>query len=761
MKSKSSSFPFDDVTAQSSSTKSIPRKTEEFVNYIEYLATSPQLDHSKISQHLLQFLKLPKLKADHKSTILYALRNLNLPEDFWSSFLPSIKADLTENSKNIEETLYALCSCPPSCLLKEFHNFQFVNPYLTSKTTGIRFTAFYLLYNFRNFIKVDDEIVNQTLHQLKENSPRLIFLALNLLTFYINIDFPNIAETIALYTSDLIQVVYTHGHLLNIKHLSFILNHIHPSIQTLISFLPHVSISSACFLMSTLPACHDFARISDFPASAVLPNIIDIISHPYSDGMRTELLVTALRIIKISQNHHFFERIRDILFASNQVYELEVTSLFADVIPTQNDISQVLAKANESSNMKVFFNDLVAISSLIALRDSKDISTEVLKLLSKQDEMTHWKLAASCIATYMWYQRSFFVKQIQGIFEVCSAINDKGIRSLFLIFLAQFAPTHLNVPLLQSIKSIIIGKQSEEIKRSKFQITGESNDSLPSLLKFELVRSFVQIAPKDEIDSISSLLNQPIYKIIIERAIEQREKLQKETRRRASTPSSTLQNIDEEPPIPPFICCDVTEVGQIAYALAYPSSGSTLDFQGVHRDFVEVSPIYHALTIEIASVIVPKYRSLCLDLRLSAKGVVPSITIIFQVPATLTPPQVPEWTITDLNEGSKVTKRFSFTVNNLSNPFAMIRVEQEGVRVLEIKVCLPLIDFFRKVEPDRDIAKYIWNGLHHEKKGVKLPNSIWVSPQGVIAVRRGITRATEAEYLDMLASAQETRATIE
>ena len=246
--------------------------------------------------------------------------------------------------------------------------------------------------------------------------------------------------------------------------------------------------------------------------------------------------------------------------------------------------------------------------------------------------------------------------------------------------------------------------------------------------------------------------------------MKKRLQLQQNATGNASRKSSLLPNTlqqDATIPLSPFLHVNVIDLGLLASGLYYPSTLPVTSIGGKRREFIEISPVYHALTVEISSTVVPSDRSLSVELRLSAKGVVPSLSVSFNVPVSLTPPQVPEWSINSLNEGSKVTQNYTFTINKLTNPFGLIHIVQDGANVLDIKVCLPLIDMFDMITPDPDIERNIWQALRFQRTNVPLKDAMWVNGEGCIAVKNNVARASSEELLNMIPSAIETHAVVD
>ncbi|KAK8875947.1 hypothetical protein M9Y10_006125 [Tritrichomonas musculus] len=761
-----SQLPFDNVSTQTDTVKAIPHRPEEFVHYVEYLATSPQLDLSAVSARIYQFLNLSRIKPEKRQTVLFAIRDMQLPEDFWQQMLPQFKTELTNaDHKFTEAILMAISSAPPNCIVQTFNNFNFILPYLENDSEHICYAAFYVLYKFRNYIKINTQIVQLTLKQLTSKLTQLCFLAVYLIKFYISIDFQDIGNIIRPYYNDLKRIIYVNGHIINVNLLYFILKLIHPSIQDIISILPHVSYPIAGFLIAAMPSCHDFTHIVDVPSDSIMPFIVDVINHPYCDGIVMELLITALQIVKMSQNNHFFDRITQHMLNSKSS-KIQVISLFADVAKSLKELSRLLSKAYQSAKDSNFFYILVAISSFLATKDNIDITKELMKLLSSESDSRYWRLAASCVAYYTWHQKHYVLDQIQNILEVVKQINDLSTRSLFLVYLADIVPVHLRADLIAAMKHSLFSnsdKSGQMITTTKndFKIR-DKDDSISILLKIQLVSALSAISSESDLDDIVQELTQPIYMLAMQNGMKMRQQ-QNESRPSGRKESLSPSTVPQKNSIPlsPFIHINVIDLGLLASGLYYPSTLPVASIGGKRREFIEISPVYHALTVEIATVVVPSDRSLSIELRLSAKGVIPSLSVSFNVPVTLTPPQVPEWSINSLNEGSKVTQNYTFTINKLINPFGMIHIVQDGASVLDIKVCLPLIDMFEMITPDPDIERNIWQALRFQRTNVPLKDAMWVSTEGCIAVKNNVARASSEELLNMIPSALETHAVVD
>lgn len=762
-----SQLPFDNVSTQTDTAKSIPHRPEEFVHYVEYLATSPQLDLSAVSARIYQFLNLNRIKPEKRQTVLFAIRDMQLPEDFWQQMLPQFKTELANSDpKFTEAILMAISSAPPNCIVQTFNNFNFILSYLESDKENIRYAAFYTLYKFRNYIKIDSKIVQLTLDQLNSKISQLCFIAIYLIKFYISIDFQDIANIIRPHYNDLKRIIYVNGHVINVNLLYFILKLIHPSIQDIITLLPHVSYPIAGFLIAAMPSCYDFTHIVDVPSDSIMPFIVDIINHPYCDGIVMELLITALQIIKMSSNLHFFERVSDHMLNSKSS-KIQVISLFADVAKSLNDLSRLLNKAYQAAKDSDFYYILVSISSFLATRDNIDITKELMKLLSSESDSKYWKLAASCVAYYTWHQKKFVNEQIQNVLEIVKMINDLSIRSLFLIYLSDVVPIHLRADVIRCMKQTLFSNSQKSgqlltTTKNEFKMS-DKDDSISILLKIQLVSALASITTDEDLDDIIQELSQPIYMLAMQNGNKKKQQqLNSSTNQNRKSSLSPSDLVEQQTiPLSPFLHVNVIHLGLLAAGLYYPSTLPVTSIGGKRREFIEISPVYHALTVEISSIVVPSDRSLSIELRLSAKGVVPSLSVSFNVPVSLTPPQVPEWSINSLNEGSKVTQNYTFTINRLTNPFGLIHIVQDGASVLDIKVCLPLIDMFDMITPDPDIERNIWQALRYQRTNIPLKDAMWVSHEGCIAVKNNVARASSEELLNMIPSAIETHAVVE
>jgi hypothetical protein len=289
--------------------------------------------------------------------------------------------------------------------------------------------------------------------------------------------------------------------------------------------------------------------------------------------------------------------------------------------------------------------------------------------------------------------------------------------------------------------------------RTSLSAAGQDGVGIPLILRIGVVRGIAAVASDEQLAELSRQLEDPIFGLVVKRS------------RGARDPNRGRPSLKFEAlglPASPFVTCNLPEIARLARGIAYRKR----DIHGTSRPFIEISPPYHALALEIASVVNPKSWTICLDLRMSGKGVIPSAVVSFNVPENLTPPQIPEWAVTNLVEGVKVTHRFSFTVGSASNPFVQITVMQEGAIVLQLKVCLPLIDLFVKIaRPEGpvqvELEKAIWQRLRYEQPDVDLEDAIWVDQSGCIAVKNHIARSSKKAFLDMLPSAIETRAVLD
>ncbi|KAH0787037.1 hypothetical protein GPJ56_009035 [Histomonas meleagridis] len=754
---KQKELPFDDVT-KNPQEKSVPRKTDEFLQHIEFLASSPQIDLSFIGPYIIQFLKLPRLKNEAKKFVYFAIRDLLLPDDFWVDFIQMHKSDLNINNPCAEGLIISLSNAPVSVILSEMNNFSFLDPFYTSNDPNLKYAGFYTFYAFMGYIKISPAIVQSTLYQLNSKAPKLIFICLKIIQFLISIDYPNINDLLKPYHNYIMNTAYVHGHLLNISLLELIINIIKPDIQQLLSLLPHVSLSSRAYILSKIPTLPNFSHISDIPPSSIIPEIVSIINHPFSDGMRTNLVISALKIIEKAHSHRYFDHMLEYLYTTDYPYGLDVVSQLVYVASTFNELSRIIAKGNEAVKQKEFFTDLCAVSALVASQTNTDILAELFKLLLSQNEQNrHWVLAASAVASYMWHQKANISSKVQTIFELSKTVKNPSIRALLLLYISEFVPPHLQANLLKCMKEVLFPNNSATSEPINLKFTTTAENQIPLLLQVALVYAMVvKLGFFDEIDELKEEMSDPLFQLAVAQGKAQMANTMnmRRVQRRPSFLDAKLQaNSSELPPASPFICCSVIDLGLLASSLCPQSLTTNLT---VNRDFVEISPVYHAMTIEIASIVDPIQRSICLDLRVSTKGVVPSVTITLDVPITLSLPQVPEWIIKGLQEGTKVTHRFSFTAEKLDNPFAMISVIQENVHVLDIKVCLPLIDTFRKIEPPKELMVCMWDKLRYQRENIDLPDAMWTSQFGCIAVRNGVARSNSEQFLDMLPSAFKT-----
>jgi hypothetical protein len=727
------------------------KNADEFVNYIRFLATSPQLEHSPAVPAILQFLNQPRTKTEHLSAVYYSIRDMNLPVSFWSALVPKIRQELAPSNELADAMVIALCAAPVNIILNEFMNFDFLRMLLPpidraqgGELLARRYAAFYAIYSFRNQIKFNDEIVTAALLELSSNRPGPIFICLNLLMFLITVDYPNIDKLIQPYKNTLLNVAFVHGHMLNMNHLSFIVKQAAHSIQTVFSLLPHLSVSASIFVLSLLPSIPDFPRVADLPPAAIVPQICDLITHSYSESCQGELFTTALQISRLTNSHHFFDELSQLLLRKDR-QPMAVVALFADVAYSFQVLQRVLSKAIDAAVSKDLFCDLVAVAACIAADAGIDVTQTLLKLLSTQGEASPtWQLAAACVVLYICFQSQFMGDHIQSAFDVTQSMKSLPMRSIFLIALTDLVPVHLRPPLVDLMRQTLFVKRNEA---NKTTFTTDSADTvdIPLILKVGLAQSIAQISTQEQMRDLADEFNNPLYAVVVKQ----------KARAKSEIPAS------------PFVTCELSSLAVLASALTFRERAGK-DVLGVSRPFVEISPAWHAMTVEMASLVSPKNRSVCLDLRLSGKGVIPSLVVSVQVPETLTPPQVPEWAIADLTEGTKVTHRLCFTVRSAENPFAQILIRHEKADVLDIKVCLPLIDLFVRTTQDEPskaketLTSEIWLKLRHQQEErVELDDAVWVAREGCVAVRNHVARSSKKAFLALLASANETRAVLD
>jgi hypothetical protein len=471
-----------------------------------------------------------------------------------------------------------------------------------------------------------------------------------------------------------------------------------------------------------------------------LPQLLFIVRHEYTDEARAELLTTALQIVRLTNSIEFFNRIVTLMFTMNHGCGLAVVALFADVADSFKVLQLVLRRAIEFSSDKGIICDFLAASAIIAASTSIDIMATLFKLLSTQYENTaKWHLAAACVALYVGRQSQFLPSQFQAAFDVVQSMKSPAMRSIFMIILSELIPVHLRSALVDLMKQTLFPAIYRSIEGDRTTMAADVPDDagVPLLVRAGVAKSIATIAAPEQLSGLPD----PLLTLVARSGP------------RARTPSG---------PVSPFIACSVSELGRLASALAFRASRGKTDVIGVRRPFVAVSPPFHALTVEVASVVSAVRKSLCIDLRISGKGVIPSIVVIIRVPESLTPPLVPEWHVKHLIEGVNVTRRFRFTVENPKLPFADIRIRQEDVDILDIRVCLPLIDLFvRTVPEEKELERAIWEKLKYEQEQkVDSDDAIWVTPSACIAVKNKVARASQKALLALLQSAAVTCAVL-
>jgi hypothetical protein len=528
---------------------------------------------------------------------------------------------------------------------------------------------------------------------------------------------------------------------MNMNHLAFIVGRTRPDLQTIIALLPHLSVPASIFLLASLPEVSDFARIADFPPGSILPQLLFVIRHGYSEDVRSQLLTTALQIVRLTNSLEFFNRITTLLFTTNHGCGLDVVALYVDVAQSFKVLQIVLSREMEATSQNEILCDFLAEAACIAT-DGIDITATLFKLLSTQDEARpKWELAAACVALYLIRQSQFLSNHVQAAFDLVQSMKSSVMRSIFTIILSEFFPVHLRAPLIGVMKQILFPSRGLDDDRTVLVADYPDTSGVPLLLRIGVAKSIASIATAEQLAGLPD----PLLDLV------------------ARSGPRAPRAKSAPPPVSPFIACSITELSRLAAALAYRSTGGNQDVLGVKRPFVAISPPFHALTVEIASVVSPVQKSVCLDLRISGKGIIPSIAVIVSVSEDLTPPMVPQWHVKQLTEGVNVTRRFCFTVESPRIPLARIHIQQEDADILDIMVCLPLIDLFvRAVLDEKELERAIWEKLKYEQEAcVDLDDALWLASCGCIAVKNRVARASKRAFLAMLPSATVTRAVID
>ena len=744
MKGKES-LPFEEVKPHADLLRQIPSKPSEFVNFVRFLATSPHIDPSPVADHILQFFNLPKLKKENGNAVYFALGDISMPETFWTQLVLQIKQQLSPTHELADGMLYALGSAPAKVILSQFTTWEFLKEFLRDAQNAKKYAAFRLLHIFRSQIKFDDEFVELTLQEITSEMAGLVMMCLNLVIFLWTVEFPGIEDLIVPYKNDIWRMAMVHGHLMNTKHISFIVKIVKPDVRMIGDLLPHVSLSSACYLLASLPANPDFMKHANFPSDVVIPVMLDIIRHRFSESMRSELFMTTLYIVLLHNDQTSFESLAHLLISDIQVCSIEVIALVCHAAVGFGILPKVLKDAYESEKKKDMFCDLTAVAAIFARNEEVDVTTDLLNLLCQQSDGRSWRMAAACVAWYMWVRRPAISTQV---LETVCKIKDSRMRGLFLVYLARIGPTHLRSSLVKEMQETLLPavfKCSEDPRTVAVPERPDGVD-IPLVMKLCLLRSIFILANTEEMNHMQQFLTDPIWAMTAQNALKEKQAPR-----------------DDQVPISPFAMLDLIDIERICLAVEVPQKPPQTDFLGIHRPFVEISPAYHALTVEISTVITRLTRSLCIDLRLSTKRMVPDVSVSLLVPPTLSPSYVAPWVISELKEDTTVMHRFSFTVHDLKSPYARICVTQAGATVMDVRICLPLIDLFLHIEPTPENARDIWNRMHREHPHrVDLSDGVWFMPnEGSIAVRSNVARSTRKCLLKLLPSIKTTSTVIE
>ena len=724
--------PFDEITSQSNYLKSIPSGHESFVHFLEFLATSPHIDPTFVNQHIIQFLCSTKVKTELIISTYLSLSNLELPESFWNTLLPTMKSSLLPGSPLTESIISCFRSVPIQCILNEFLNLNFLFPFLENEDINIKISTISTLYNFRNSIQLKEEFVDRILNLFSLKSPRLMFMVLNWLIFLNSINFPNIENKILIMENSLLDVIMISGHLINIKQLEFILTYTKPTILQRIKFITHVSISSASFILSTLPNSPDFDLISEISPSIILPYYIEIINNTFSEGIRIELLKSALLIIKSNptnvDNRDFYNSIVQILF-NNIIYDdFPLISLFVSVVEQLNELRSILTLSFKLIKETNFFYKLFTIIACNSSKTGFDITSEILQMLPISDNIPkqYWKLAASASLEYLYNQKEKAISISQSLIEIIPNFPDYEIKCLYYIIISTFIPIQLKKKLINCIKILLL---PNKFLKPNFNYLFRNNTNLyPDLsltLKIPLIISLYQISNFEEIEDISELLNDPL--LINFKNYQSLNKLL----------------------ISPYYICSSIDIGDLAYALQYPLN-QFLTFNK-ERSFQRISPDNHSINVEISSNVNYFTRSFSFDLRISSKNSIP-LNVSLEVPDSFTPPLVSDWLISNLSSNINVTRKYSFTANKLNSTFINLIIKQENSIVLNLKICIPLIDMFNQINNSNHLTDIIFEKLSFEKNNINIENKTFVSYLGCISIKNNIARADKIEFLDMLSS---------
>lgn len=731
-------LPFDDVPVQAMSTKSIPRGHEAFVEYIEYLATSPQIDASFVSDHITQFLKLPKAKDDHKQRVFFAMSNLELPDDFWATLFSNFKSQVSKDWKFAAEFLTALSAAPVSAILQEFNSLNFVNQFLDSTNLEIRFAAMSVMYKFRDNINVTEEIIQKMLANLTEKSPKIVFLTINWIMFLISIDFPDFEDIIKPYRDQIFDVLIVLGHLINQKQVEFILNHTQPTIPQRLSVVLHSSISTSCYILTSLPLAKDFTPFTT-PLNVVLPLYIDIIKNPFSNGSRFELFMAALKTIVAAgapmADKPFFETISTMLLNEKGNTDFKLVALFAKVAKMYGMLNDILDRSSQAGVNDNYFSKLVAVSCIMGIKEDMNIMRDIMKLFTWPKKDSSWYVATGAAFQYLMDCNVYTIDKFQELTNISSSITDDRVRAMLLIFLSYFAPINFKTNLVKEMKTLLFPhlfvKYPDVINFKDMKI----HDRIPLLIRVAMARCIGALAQPDELEDIQEELKAPLLNALVKIG--------------PLTGESTL--------VDPFFLSDVKDIGHLSAAIT--NVDKIMPFCA-SREFHRISPTCHALNVEVATSISPMNKSIAMDVRISVQMLTPQLKVSFEVPPTFTPHQMSPWVITNLNAGQKVNHTVTITANKITNPYIGIRIEQEGQDILYSKLCVPVIDMFATIDQQDLVAKHIWGKLSHEEKVEGMADGMWASVYGVVGIKNGVARADNPKFFKMLPSANETVAII-
>lgn len=602
---------------------------------------------------------------------------------------------------------------------------------IMDKNLALALLSFYYKFRYELDSQTTSLVMQCVLNKI--TSATNIFMVLEWISFFIDVENPNIHEMLKPHLQVLSHYISVYGNMMNVGHLAMIIKLTSPTFGERLEMIKHVSTGCISYIMTTLSEAKDIHRLPDMDPSFVFPHFYYLIQHEFFYFSRSDLFEFVFKFKAANSGlkklQEFYRKFEKLFLDMDMDLEYDLASSFVNAALRYNKSNPIYAIYGPEKKCPYMIYAMAVFSKPDF---SKTEMVQILRYIFESSSNSYDWVISAVLILYSMNDKSV----LEEIKDLIQDIKNPVVRILYTLELCRKKTGDIYFTYL---KNCYPPYSYDKLKLTNLNVVEEK---VPVQLQATVVRALFQ-CDKAKTDELK--ITDPLLINFRKRDI----------------------NVDS---MNYFSFLDPVQVCAYMAGVQDPKSYHQKTYS-IKRDFHLISPAYHSVRLEIESEAWFKESSIKFRVRLTPSNRHYNVMLSIETFRGITPAKPYTFEFGEIESNKSYVRSFAYSIHSVEYPYILISLkdgvnQQSPNTLLECRVCLPLLDLFSVMDSHsnpkyNEIKQAVWGALAcREYSKLCYSEQFYVSKYGVFATKDNDCRASSPDLLQLIPSIVDTNSVI-